>query len=220
MLPISLPQVASALLRNRVVVGGLVLCLAVPLTAQVPPQEAPTEKECRTALRIVEKGHPAKKEAWALAVAPRCPVADAVPALAAMVRSLRTEADTAALFKALQPTFEVLDEGLLLAALDVIGDNTATMNSRVATTLMLASQISSGRLVIEWSGAIGGGPDCVRGELATGSRTRGAAPTAATLRSAMSRMQAVVSAPATPTAVRNSVECVLGDLESVVRRLP
>ena len=207
-------------LRRLVALGGLTICIAAPLAAQTPPQVPPTEKECRTALRIVEKGHPAKKEAWALSVAPRCPVADAVPALAAMVRSLRTEADTAVLFEALAPTWRVIDEGLLLAALDVIDDNTATMNSRIATTIMLASQISDGRLVIEWAGAIGGAPDCVRGELAIGSSSRGAEPTGETLRSAVSRLQAVVSAPTAPTVVRNAVRCVLGDLESIVRHLP
>lgn len=219
-MPISILQGAWTSLRNRVaIVGGLTVCMAAPLAAQLPPQAAPTEKECRTALRIVEKGHPAKKEAWALALAPRCPLADAVPALAAMVRSLRTEADTAVLFEALQSTTGVFDEGLLLAALDVLGDNTATMNSRIATTIMMASQISSSILVIEWSGAISGRPDCARGDLAI-ARSRGAAPVAATLRAAMSRLQSVVSAPETPAAVRNAATCVLPFVEGAARHAP
>ncbi len=220
MTPISVPQVARALRRKRAaVVGGLMICTAVPLAAQVPPQAPPSDKECRTALRIVEKGHPAKKEAWALAVAPRCPVADAVPALAAMIRSLRTEADTAVLFEALAPTREIIDEGLLLAALDVIGDNTATTNSRIATTIMLASQISTSILVVEWNEAIGGRPDCARGDLVI-VRIRGAAPDAAALWSAVSRLNAVAVAPATPTPVRNAVSCVLPFVEGAARHTP
>lgn len=220
MMPISIPQVAGALLRNRGVVGGLVLCLAVPLTAQVQPQEAPTEKECRTALRIVAKGHPVKKEAWALAVAPRCPLADAVPALAAMVRSLRTEADTAALFQALVPTWEIVDEGLLLAALDVISDNTATANSRIALTFTVASQISDGMLVMYWDGATSGVPGCGTGLTGTVALTKGAEPTVATLRSAVSRLNAVASAQTVPTPVRNAAACVRGKIEARMELAP
>ena len=220
MMPISIPQVAGALLRIRVVVGGLVLCLAVPLTAQVPPQAAPTEKECRTALRIVEKGHPAKKEAWALAVAPRCPLADAVPTLAAMVRSLRTEADTAVLFEALVPTWEIIDEGLLLAALDVISDNTATANSRIAMTFTVASQISDGMFVMYWDGATSGVPGCDMGLTGTVALTKGAEPTAATLRSAVSRLNAVALAQTVPTPVRNAAACVRGQIEARLRLPP
>ena len=217
----STPHVAGMSRRSRfAVLGGLMIGLAAPLAAPSPQQAPATEKECRTALRIVEKGKPAKKEAWALALAPRCPVADAVLALAAMVRSLRTEAETAALFEALAPTWRVIDEGLLLAALDVIGDNTATMNARIATTFTVASQISDGMLVMYWDGAISGIPGCNSGLTGSVALTKGAEPTVATLRSAAGRLRAVVSAPTTPNSVRNAVACVLGDLESVVRRLP
>ena len=206
-------------LRRLVALGGLTICIAAPLAAQSPPQAPPTEKECRTALRIVEKGHPAKKEAWALAVAPRCPFADAVPALAAMVRSLRTEADTAALFEALAPTWRVIDVGLLLAALDVIGDNTATMNARIATTITLASQISHGMLVVSWSGVGSGVPGCEMGMTGSVNPTQGAEPTAATLRSAVSRLNAVASSQTVPTSVRNAAACLRGYVEARLRLL-
>lgn len=214
MIPISIPQAVGALCRNCGVVGGLVLCFAAPLAAQQPPQAPPTEKECRTALRIVEKGHPAKKEAWALALAPRCPLADAVPALSSMVRSLRTESDTAVLFEALVPTWEIIDEGLLLAALDVISDNTATENSRIAMTFAVASQISDGMLVMYWETAISGAPGCGTGLTGTVALTKGAELTVATLRSAVSRLNAVASALTVPTPVRNAAACVRGKIEA------
>ena len=215
MMPTSMPQGTKAMLRSRAaVIGGLVICLSVRLHSQLPQQDPPTGKECRSALRIVEKGHPAKKEAWALAVAPRCPLADAVPALAAMVRSLRTEADTAVLFKALVPTWEIVDEGLLLAALDVISDNSATANSRIAMTFTVASQISDGMLVMYWDGAIGGAPGCGTGLTGTVALTKETELTAATLRSAVSRLNAVASSQSVPLSVRNAAACVRGKIEA------
>ncbi|MBX9927540.1 MAG: hypothetical protein K2X99_01380 [Gemmatimonadaceae bacterium] len=134
--------------------------------------------------------------------------------LASMVRSLRTEPDTAILFSALLPTWKLIDEALLVAAVDVLSDATVTVNSRIAMTLTVASQISNGMFVVYWDRITSGEMNCGIGLTGTPADRVGAQPSEAVVRSAASRLRAVVDSPLTPPPVRNAADCTLGELEA------
>ncbi|MBX9927541.1 MAG: hypothetical protein K2X99_01385 [Gemmatimonadaceae bacterium] len=113
------------------------------------------------------------------------------------------------MFASLRPTWEVIHEDLLAAATDVIADNSAMSNARIALAFTVASQISDGMLVFYWDRIVSGVPGCGAGMTGVVSTRRGSEPSNEALQAASARLAAVASASATPLPVRNAAGCAL-----------
>ncbi|MBX9927538.1 MAG: hypothetical protein K2X99_01370 [Gemmatimonadaceae bacterium] len=205
------------LLRRTAMLSALA---SLSANAQLPVLDPPTAKDCRAALRIVERGRPQKKEEWAWGVAIRCSLNDAAPALATLILSTRTESDTSALFDLLAPTWHVVDERLLDAAVEVIGDPSATINARTAAAMTIGEQVTNGALVFEWSRIVLDAPECSSGVSWSVDVRRGIAPSATGLRNARERLRGVIGASTTPGPVRNAAACAVSFVESALRGPP
>lgn len=104
------------------------LALILPVSVHAQQTEPPVVRhrnQCRLALQIVERGHPAPHERWAYSFVSACG-AEAGRAIAARLRSLRTSTDTAELRLATWPASQLRDNTIFNASLDLAGDRGAS----------------------------------------------------------------------------------------------
>jgi hypothetical protein len=151
--------------RFAAAVAGVIVWMVFGITrlqAQNVPGDvsAPvSDKDCKKAAHIVEKGKPDKKEESAFATILRCPH-DVGPSGASAIRAMRTEVDTAALAAVFVPLSSVVDASLLSAYLDVAQDATAAGPARAFAALALLQTATVGTVGVEYQELTNNGSDC------------------------------------------------------------
>ena len=111
------------------VIAGL-LAGAIPQTAFAQGNNGPDDKSCDKAAKIVSKGHPEKKNAWALAVLFSCGKAGANALVTGMPQYV-SETDTLALDAFFTTVDNWRDGAIMSAALDIAGNPGASVQARV-----------------------------------------------------------------------------------------
>ena len=116
---------------------GILLAGSLAASTAVRAQDA---KTCVKAARIVEKGRPDKKEAWAWSMILRCGSDGSAAAKSAWMEQ-RTLSDTAQLAGTFAHLWNFRDSALFGAAARIAADPSATRQSRVYSVMMLLVQV-------------------------------------------------------------------------------
>lgn len=96
--------------------------------------------DCKAAIRIVERGKPARKEEWAWATVPGCGAAGGSAARDAWL-SLRSESDTASIAAIYDRLWSFRDAALFDAARVTMADGSASVESRVFSAMFVVAQL-------------------------------------------------------------------------------
>ena len=194
---------------------AVVACRALfcgSLSAQLPDVLVPpvSEKDCRKAAHVVEKGKPDKKEEAAFATIVRCR-ADVGPAGASAVRAMRAETDTATLYATVAAFWDVVDANLMTADLDVLRDATASAPARVFAAHAILVMATHGRTRADYAQLVSGGTAC-RVSVVMVRPVLGAPLPAGYLETMRSVLSATASSSSAPAPVRNAASCALAYL--------
>lgn len=100
------------------------------LVAQANPDSIHWRNQCRKAIRVIETGHPAPHESWAVDYIASCGASGA-RAIATAMDNLRASADTALLNQLTQPTRRLHDATVFHAAMEIAADASASVPARV-----------------------------------------------------------------------------------------
>lgn len=108
--------------------------------AQVNLDSLRAAHTCAAALRIVELGHPDKKEDWAWSTLPGCGTAASAAARDSWMLQ-RTVSDTGQLSEVFTRLWTFRDASLFDAAMSVASDGSATAQARVFSVMMVLEQL-------------------------------------------------------------------------------
>jgi hypothetical protein len=108
--------------------------------AQVNLDSLRAAHTCEAALRIVQRGHPDKKEDWAWSTLPGCGAAASGAARDAWLVQ-RTVTDTLQIAETFSRLWSFRDASLFEAAMGVAADASATVESRIVSVMMLVEQL-------------------------------------------------------------------------------
>jgi hypothetical protein len=122
------------------VLVALVLVDARHANAQVNLDSLRAAHTCESALRIVQLGHPDRKEDWAWSTLPGCGTAASGAARDAWLAQ-RAVSDTIQLAETFGRLWAFRDASLFDAAMSVASDNSAATESRVFSMMMLLEQL-------------------------------------------------------------------------------
>ena len=125
----------------------VLICACAPMyvSAQAAPDSVKRRNDCRLAAQVLASGHPAPREEWALAAIWSCP--DAGPALATALKAARTSTDSAYLNALTAPLSRLHDGAVFTAAMEVAGDNAASVPARLASFRALITSVHPGAYV-------------------------------------------------------------------------
>lgn len=122
----------------------LMALLPVCASAQTEPDSVRARNACRFAVQIVETGHPAPHSRWAHEFVTRCGE-EGGRALASAIRRTRPVTDTVELKAVTRSLRTFRDGAIFTAALEVTGDQGASVPARVIAFRTLVSTMSPGR---------------------------------------------------------------------------
>lgn len=115
----------------------LVALAPVSVHAQAHADSVHHRNDCRLARQVIETGQPSRHTDWALRQIGGCGSEVYGASIAAGVRRLRAETDTAVLGRLWNPMHFLQDGSLYDAALEIAGDRAASVPSRVFALLAL-----------------------------------------------------------------------------------